>query len=72
MKLKDDIIKNIEKMNVSELLLVKNMILNISKVETKNKAVLKGPKNKEAEKVRMALKGIQLSDDIQFLREDRP
>ena len=69
MLLKDEIIKNINRMDINELLYLKTVIRNINK----NKSSDSSKKNSdiEMEVIRKILKNKNLSAEIDLLRKDR-
>jgi hypothetical protein len=69
MLLKDEIIKNINRMDINELLYLKTVIRNINK----NKSSDSSKKNSdiEMEVIRKILKNKNLSAEIDSLRKDR-
>ena len=69
MQLKEQIIKDINRLNISELLTVQSVIQTIHKrnVKTKEK-MLHG---EGAEKVRIALQGTNFEDDLSVIRDER-
>jgi hypothetical protein len=69
MKLKEQIIKDINRLNISELLTVQSVINNIRKRNVKTKGKMLSWEG--AEKVRLALQGTNFADDLSDIREDR-
>lgn len=67
MLLKEDIIKSISEMDISELIWLKNIIQNIKRARHQDRTGTTAG----AIKTRSALQGVSLSDDIQALREER-
>ena len=68
MHLKDEIINNIQKMDIDELIYMKTIIRNIHK---KRAQTLKKKPNKELNTIREILKDSNLSGEIESLRNDR-
>jgi uncharacterized radical SAM superfamily Fe-S cluster-containing enzyme len=69
MQLKDEIIKNINNMDIDELMYMKTVIRNINK-KNKGKSI-NNTGGAEMARIREILKNKNLSNEIDLLRKDR-
>ena len=69
MQLKEQIIKDINRLNISELLTVQSVIQTIHKRNVKTKEKMLHWEG--AEKVRVALQGTNFEDDLSVIRDER-